>query len=341
VRLHLRLVLLIVFTRNSTTSQLAERDNHERQSMSQMISVATRVAILTLLVSTISLASAFAQDDRTWSLETFETLSNRVVEYDETRLLSVPGSSTWVEATDGAIDSRRELAAYIQACIRNGSMPESLHADATAERLVLIQNIISYTTELGYCDQSRAALGLMGSAAESENPELRRAFEVATEQVESCVDGRTIYDDDSVALVDDGTAGTTGVVITDPGSTGRGQRTAGYVMLGVGAGALIGALAIDLANSGTRSDFVTLRDDCAQRPCSLTELADVRRLADDVDSAKGPIAALLISGSVLAVTGTVLVLTAPRGDRRGSQVSVAPLFSPSHAGVFVRIGGAR
>jgi hypothetical protein len=96
----------------------------------------------------------------------------------------------------------------------------------------------------------------------------------------------------------------------DSGGRGRGQRIAGFVCIGVGAAGLIlggitGGLA--LATNGE------LKKECPDGKCG----ADSQSKIDKYEALGAISTAGFIVGGVFAVTGLVVVLTAPKGEAKG------------------------
>ena len=99
-------------------------------------------------------------------------------------------------------------------------------------------------------------------------------------------------------------------------------------MLGTGAALVLGGVGLDVAGGGNRSEFTDL-----SRTCDGSEdcVARLNELSDSINGAKVPVAAMTIGGAVVAVTGTVLWITAPRNrDARG--VSLVPEWRPGYVG---------
>lgn len=111
----------------------------------------------------------------------------------------------------------------------------------------------------------------------------------------------------------------------------RGQRIAGYTLLGMGGaglivGGILGGLASSKANDADNAEFV---DD------TLRMRDDARRQARAAD-------AMFITGGVLAATGLVLVLTTLGGKKRDASAratarrwAVSPAVSPTQTGAVL------
>jgi hypothetical protein len=282
-------------------------------------------------------ALARAQDSTgAWSLDRYGELSAEMALADDERTLAASGTPEWSEATHRAINVRREIIAMIARAFHDGSLPEELREPATGARLLLIQNIVVLLSNLGDCDQAAAAIRLLDDAAGSDDAELQLARVTADEAAAEC---RRAAETETVAdaeppIADDTTAGTEttdDLLAPPPPRPGRGRRTAGIVLTGLGTALAAGGLAWDAANAaGPRSEFDRLAAKCPE-DCD-TERLDA--LEDDIHAARAPIGALLFGGIGVGTTGALLWITAPRQHR--SELAVSPSVAPGFAGLRVR-----
>lgn len=101
-----------------------------------------------------------------------------------------------------------------------------------------------------------------------------------------------------------------------PARRGRGQRTAGYVLLGAGvATAAVGFVFLDRANHAYDDLNEQFAGGIAEGDAAQLALYEEARSAavKDADRDKRAMWALFGAGAAAAVTGAVLVLTAPKG----------------------------
>ena len=314
-------------------------------------------ALLTASLLTGGMVSTALAQSSTWSLDEYTQLSNTMAAADEDLALTAPGTDSWRTSSIAALDARRALVSYITSALRSGDMPEDFVEPATQARFVLVQNIISINTDLGFCEQANTALAMLRDVIDSSDA-VRAAFDAAQADVAGCVpyspDDALVSEVVEVepdpadaeasepvvteapdteegatetAAESDNTAASS---ITDapPARTGSGRRTAGIVMLGTGAALVLGGVGLDVAGGGNRSEFTDL-----SRTCDGSEdcVARLNELSDSINGAKVPVAAMTIGGAVVAVTGTVLWITAPRNrDARG--VSLVPEWRPGYVG---------
>lgn len=310
----------------------------------------TLAACVAASVLTLSASPALAQEASVWSLDEYTRLSTAMSNADEDLALTAPGTDSWREANVAAIDARRAMVSYITAALRSGDMPEEFVEPATQARFVLVQNIISINADLGYCEQANAALVLLREVSDSSDA-VREAFEAAQADVTGC----TPYSPADAVIVanvdpdpvDPAPGDTEPVTDPEPGDTepsdtastvdpmaepeaaGSGRRTVGIALLATGGAMLVGGLGWDIASAqGPRSEFTELSDTCDGSADCVERLNE---LSDTIDSSRAPIGALTIGGAAIAVTGTVLWLTAPR-ERDAQRVSFMPEWRPGYMG---------
>jgi hypothetical protein len=314
-------------------------------------------ALLTASLLTGGMVStAFAQSS-TWSLDEYTRLSNAMAAADEDLALTVPGTDSWRTSNIAALDARRALVSYITSALRSGDMPEDFVEPATQARFVLVQNIISINTDLGFCEQANTALAMLRDVSDSSDA-VRAAFDAAQADVTGCVpyspddalvsevvevepdpadtepSEPVVTEEPDTEVVSAETESesndTASSAMTDapPARTASGRRTAGIVMLGTGAALALGGVGLDLAGGGNRSEFTDL-----SRTCDGSEdcVARLNELSDSINGAKVPVAAMTIGGGVIAATGIVLWITAPR-DREARGVSLVPDWRPGYVG---------
>jgi hypothetical protein len=113
----------------------------------------------------------------------------------------------------------------------------------------------------------------------------------------------------------------------------RGFRV-GHGFLVAGGALLAGAVGHELAMSGDRSDFVTLRDACeAREPCDTATLEDLQGTLQ----AARVISAILYGASAVSFgTGAVLLL-ADRPDRPATTLLIEPAFTSRFAGISMTL----
>jgi hypothetical protein len=115
-------------------------------------------------------------------------------------------------------------------------------------------------------------------------------------------------------------------------SSGSGTRTVGFVAIGVGAAGIVaGAVAGGLAMAGRDSIH-----GCEGTRCPASESQDVGTYND----LRTISSACFIGGGVVAATGIVLVIAAPKSAnpkaaRRGPSLSIAPWVGAGTAGLFL------
>jgi hypothetical protein len=117
----------------------------------------------------------------------------------------------------------------------------------------------------------------------------------------------------------------------EKGSSGSGTRTVGFVAIGVGAAGIVaGSVAGGLAMAGRDSI-----DGCDGTRCPVSEREDVGTYND----LRTISSVCFIAGGVVAATGIVLVIAAPKSSnpkaaRRGPSLSIAPWVGAGTAGLF-------
>lgn len=307
------------------------------------------MAALTILLVSSPVASALAQETPDWSLEEYERLFGDIQAADDDLTLTAPGTESWRDANLAALEARRSLVAFVSNALRTDTVPDDYIEPVTQARFVLIQNIISINADLGYCEQAEAALVLLREVSDRSSA-VREAFEAAREDVSSCVP----YEPPVAVTAQPETPAPTPVAqanpdpaptpqqtapstppatavdpMADPGAPGSGRRTVGIALLATGGAMLVGGLGWDIASAqGPRSEFTELSDTCDG---SADCVARLNELSDTIDSSRAPIGALTIGGAAIAVTGTVLWLTAPR-ERDAQRVSFMPEWRPGYMG---------
>lgn len=133
-------------------------------------------------------------------------------------------------------------------------------------------------------------------------------------------------------------------VSNDVPSSGATQRTLGFIVGGAGVVAVgVGFLFLTQRNSAVdRLTAVSQPDpNCTAGDCEATRQASYDGAKSDVSSAQTKMGIAFAAGGALVATGVILLLTAPRGEKRateGAAMRFAPLVG-EHGGGFV-LGGA-
>jgi hypothetical protein len=281
---------------------------------------------------------AFAQVETQWSMDEYQRLSTDMDAADELLLLLAPDSEQWRTASEAALEARRALVAYISNTLRWNTMPDAYIESATQARLMLVQNIIDLTADLGYCDQARSAMLLLRQNADASDT-LREAFELSQQAVDSCVSYNPVTEAPPEPVMTQQTSVASqaddpppDLLQDEPERAGASMRLAGVSLLVTGGAMVAGGLAWDAVSAaGPRSEFTDLSRACdVGLPC-YTRLTE---LAAEIEASRLPIGALTIGGAALAFTGSVLLLAAPR-DRNPARVSLTPAWRPGYVGATI------
>ncbi len=113
-------------------------------------------------------------------------------------------------------------------------------------------------------------------------------------------------------------------------SSGSGRKTAGFVTLGIGAGlVVVGAVVGGLAAS-KHSSIAAM---CSNGVCPTSEESTIQPEINSYTSLGNAATGLLVVGGAAAVTGIILVATAPKATRKASITPhITPLVGLGYAG---------
>ena len=303
---------------------------------------------IVLAVLLAASATASAQESE-FNVEGYQALEAELEELDFARVATASGSEERLNATIAAITHRRAIIHYISGWLREGTVPDGAEESARMARLILVENIVQLSVEIGHCGDAEDSLTLIEGFGASGDLERQAAYDSAVQAVTECVDARETASDSEGLSADGTTDGPTEadtnteegrdgedpdgaqiVVVTEPAEAE--SSPAGLVLLGVGAVTVVAGATWNLALLGDASDYRTSRDACESG--ELEECGTAERLRSDLAGVKAPIAALVGGGLVLATVGTILHV---RADGRRSERDVGLLASPEFVGIRIRV----
>lgn len=291
--------------------------------------------------------AAFAQDE-TYGVDGYQALEAQLEELDLARVATEPGSDARIEATIAAIAHRRALIQYISGWLRAGTVPERAEAGARAARLILVENIVHLSVELGRCDEAGDSLTIIEGFGRSDDPETQASYDAAVSAVEECVSSSeepVVAEPERLAeeppVPDSVEPEIEPVPVESPAEPPvvrrRGNPTAA-ALIGVGVAATVGGAAWNLALLGDVNDYRDARDACEGG--ELSDCDDARSLRSDLASAKAPIAALVGGGLALTAVGALLHLT-DRDARAGHSLAIVPSRDSLLVQLRISAGGGR
>jgi hypothetical protein len=116
--------------------------------------------------------------------------------------------------------------------------------------------------------------------------------------------------------------------------TPTGRRTAGYVLVGVGGASVVAGVITGMMAVSKHQEAVA---NCPSYPdhCNSNGSADAPNSASQTFATIST--TTLIAGGVLAATGLVLVLTAPRAPKASTAVRLAPIVGVGTAGASAQV----
>lgn len=307
---------------------------------------------------------ALAQDGG-FGVEGYQVLEAELEELDLARVATQPGTEARLQATDAAITHRRELIQYISGWLQAGTVPDGAEEGARAARLILVENIVQLSVEIGRCDDARDSIALIEGFGRSDDPARQAAYQAAVDAVAACeadvaaveaspndellevapadevgpgeTEGPSGGDDESRAAALPGTASADDSSSTAPDELRPAASTrspAGIVLVGAGVASALGGAAWNLALLGDVSDYRDARDACEGGELELC--ADARELRADLASAKAPIGLLVGGGLALTAVGAILHV---RGGRGGVDRSIALVPGTDSFWVRLRFDG--
>lgn len=291
----------------------------------------TRVALVAALLVTTSAALA-QEDEEAFTVERYQALEQELEELDLARVAAPPGSDERAAATEAAIDHRRELMNYITGWIRAGTLPPEAVDQAREARLILVENIVQLSVEVGLCDDARASLSLIRGFSQGDTGR-QAAYDAAVDAVEACVPA-----EDPVVLGPDPPSEDPIVVVppedppeNDPpvqsppeeppyaGSPARRADPIGVSLMAAGGVAAISGTAWNLALLDDRAAYLDDRRACESTGADCGAARDAR---SRLHSAKAPITGLVVGGVALTAVGAILQWRT--SDRADAAVQVRP-----------------
>lgn len=276
-------------------------------------------------------APALGQDAPTgWSIEHYEALSTAMDVADADVLGTTPGSEQWRAAMTGAVSARRTLLDYLDQSLAGGAMPAEFVDGAARARLLLVQNLVVMSSELGLCSDARADLAVLAPIAQSEDPELSVAYVRATAAAAGCTEP-------VVELAPEPARPELFEEAPRPARAVALERS-GQVMVGVGAAAFVGGWIWDIVSAmGPRDEFSALEAACSTGSATC-DVARRDALAEQIDASRAPIGALVIGGGIVGASGAALWVAGRRlgADRVAVGIGGSPVAGQPGATVHVR-----
>ena len=290
-----------------------------------------------------------------FTVQRYRELEQELQELDLARVVAEPDTDARLEATQAAIQHRRELMTFITGWMRAGTLPSEAVGQAREARLVLVENIVQLSVEIGDCDDARASLSLIRGFSQGD-VDRQATYDAAVDAVESCVPAETRVaagtddpggesgsengnpTDGTGGETDPGTGGETGPGTggeTDPGtgtantlpphvpiqiSPARPVDIPAVVTIGVGSTLLISAAGVNFARWAGRDDYLEARTSCEELGVDCGTAESERAT---LHRSKRWVSGLLISGAVVTTVGALLQVY-PRRDRDSARVRVAP-----------------
>jgi hypothetical protein len=304
-----------------------------------------KLILIALAILLAASATVHAQDSE-FDVEGYQALEAQLEELDFARVATGPGSDERVGATIEAITHRRTLIHYISGWLRAGTVPDGAEESARVARLILVENIVQLSVEIGHCADAQDSMTLIVGFGSSGDPERQAAHQAAVEAVDACVDAEpqesTPIEEPELVDADPPRAeevfvDVVQVPVEEPAPRASSGSRTGLALLGVGAAAVVAGATWNLSLLGDAGEYRDARDACESGESS--ECAGAERLRSDLADAKVPIAALVGGGVALATIGTVLHL---RANGRRVDREVALIASPQLVGLQFRLraGGA-